>query len=197
MSHLYNTTQKILVNGHGYVKFIEEFLVPYCESKVPLYEEEIVRHNNLVLDTLGGKKVKRSDVKYRQGTSFQCLKCDFTAKTCGGLEKHKKKDHAISFLATSITSTSSLIDIPANIITLTRDNSFIQILNEDISELNLLDDRTDLNAKDVIEEIVLPASSNKEEINPKQQESTFEERQPVPVRNVTWQPPGKVKWTLM
>ena len=39
--HLYNTTQRILVNGHGYVNLIQTFLKPYFESKIALNKEEI------------------------------------------------------------------------------------------------------------------------------------------------------------
>ena len=102
------------------------------------------------METLGGKKAKRGNVRYRQSTTFQCVKCEFAAKTSCGLEKHKKKDHALSFLATSISSSN---DTLGNAITSTRDNSMIQILNEDISELNLLDDSSGLNDKNTIEEI--------------------------------------------
>jgi hypothetical protein len=55
-------TQLILVNGHGFEKLVEQFLVPYFESKIPLYEEDIMNYNSLVLDTLC-KKVKRSEVQ--------------------------------------------------------------------------------------------------------------------------------------
>ena len=71
--HFYNTTQLILVNGHGYSAFVEHFLKPFFETKIPLYEEEIESYNNLVLETLGFKKVKRSDVKYNVGSTFLCV----------------------------------------------------------------------------------------------------------------------------
>ena len=32
--HLYNTTQRILVNGNGYDNFIRVFLQPYFEAKI-------------------------------------------------------------------------------------------------------------------------------------------------------------------
>ena len=60
--HCYNTTQLILVNGHGYSKFIEMFLKPYFESKIALNTEKIKQFNDTALDTLGSKRVKRSDV---------------------------------------------------------------------------------------------------------------------------------------
>ena len=31
--HLYNTTQLILVNGHGYRKFVDSFLMPFFTTK--------------------------------------------------------------------------------------------------------------------------------------------------------------------
>ena len=68
--HCYNTTQLILVNGHGYADFIKVFLKPFFEAKIKMNEEDIVRFNNTVLDTLGSKRVKRSDVKYTGGPTF-------------------------------------------------------------------------------------------------------------------------------
>ena len=70
--HLYNTTQKILVNGHAYEKLVKFFLKPYFDSKLPNFDTEIDDYNNLVLETLGSRKVKRSDVKYNGGSTFPC-----------------------------------------------------------------------------------------------------------------------------
>ena len=55
--HLYNTTQLILVNGHGYATFIDIFLKPYFLSKVDLHLDGIARYNKLALETLGTKQV--------------------------------------------------------------------------------------------------------------------------------------------
>jgi hypothetical protein len=106
--HFYNTTQKLLVNGRGYDKFVEQFLTPFFQSKIPLYEEEIGDYNTLVLETLGCKKVKRSDIKYKRGSTFPCMKCDFATKTNAALEKHKIRDHALSFISASTTSVLSV-----------------------------------------------------------------------------------------
>jgi hypothetical protein len=154
--HFYNTTQLILMNGHGYVKFVEQFLAPYFVSKTQLYEGDIVNYNNLVLETLGSKKVKRSDIKYKRGSTFPCIKCDFAAKTNAALEKHKKNTHAISFIA-SFTSPSTSMALPGKAMTSTRDNS-INVLNEDISLFGLPDDSSDFKEKVTLEETILPVS---------------------------------------
>ena len=62
--HVYNTTQLILVNGHGYANFINIFLKPYFQSKIDLHLDGIRSYNNLALESLGHKQVKRSTVKY-------------------------------------------------------------------------------------------------------------------------------------
>ena len=51
--HLYNTTCKILVNGHGYRKLIDLFLEPFFRSRVDACLEEINKFNEVVLDNLG------------------------------------------------------------------------------------------------------------------------------------------------
>ena len=55
--HLYNTTQKILVNGNAYALLVDYFLQPYFVAKVPIFESQISNYNNLVLETLGSRKV--------------------------------------------------------------------------------------------------------------------------------------------
>ena len=52
--HFYNTTLLILVNGHGYLKLVEEFLQPYFQSKIRMNMEEINLFNEKALETLGG-----------------------------------------------------------------------------------------------------------------------------------------------
>ena len=131
--HFYNTTQLILVNGHGYEKLIDHFLKPYFESKVRNHREDIVSYNSMVIETLGprSKRVKRSTVKYKGGSTFPCKVCDFTASTLTTLNKHKSSDHALSF-----NSSSSLLQIPLK--HSTRNNSISEALLEDnINILNL------------------------------------------------------------
>ena len=95
--HLYNTTQLILVNGHGYARLIEIFLKPFFESKISFNIPDIDDYNKQVLQTLGSKQVKRSTVKYKSGSSFPCRECDFSARTLIALKKHKENAHALSF----------------------------------------------------------------------------------------------------
>ena len=97
--HCYNTTQLILVNGHGYCKFIELFLEPLFKSKIESCLNEIKSFNEITLEKLGNKSVKRSTVKYKGGTTFVCNRCDYAAKNISSLNKHKKTDHSISFNA--------------------------------------------------------------------------------------------------
>ena len=75
--HFYNTTQKILVNGHGYKRFVDIFLEPFFQQKIQVSSEEISKANTLVLEKLGPKTVKRSDVKFKGKSSFPCNQCDY------------------------------------------------------------------------------------------------------------------------
>ena len=59
--HMYNTTQLILINGHGYKKFIDIFLKPFLTSKINEHIMEIEEFNEQVVKKLGSKTVKRSD----------------------------------------------------------------------------------------------------------------------------------------
>ena len=100
--HLYNTTQLILINGHGYRKFIELFLKPFLISKIDGCIEDIEQFNNDVVKQLGPKTVNRTDVKFKKGSAFPCHSCDFAAKSIPGLKKHKKTGHGSSFNSSKV-----------------------------------------------------------------------------------------------
>ena len=95
--HMYHTTQLILVNGHGYKKFINIFLKPFFQSKINSCLEQINIYNGEVLIKLGINTVKRSSVRYKKGSPFPCELCEFAAKTLSALNKHRKAEHLISF----------------------------------------------------------------------------------------------------
>ena len=94
--HFYNTTQLILINGHGYSKFVEEFLKPYFLSKITKNIEDIEEYNEKALESLSGKKVKRASVRYKGGSTFPCNRCEFAAKTLTSLAKHSRNEHVLN-----------------------------------------------------------------------------------------------------
>ena len=93
---VYNSTQRMLVNGHGYRKFIDLFLKPFFVSKTEESQRDIEQLNGDVVAKLC-KTVKRSDVKYKNGSAFPCNGCVFAAKSFATLKKHKRSDHSLSF----------------------------------------------------------------------------------------------------
>ena len=95
--HLYNTTCRILVNGHGYKKFMDLFLIPFFKSKITLNTEETDKYNDLILEKLSTRTVRRSNVTYKGGEPFTCNKCEYASKTISNLNKHKKTEHTVSF----------------------------------------------------------------------------------------------------
>ena len=56
--HLYNTTQKILVNGHGYKRLVDIFLRPFFEGKVDMCKQDIEKVNEQVSQKYGTKLTK-------------------------------------------------------------------------------------------------------------------------------------------
>ena len=130
---MYNTTQLILVNGHGYTRFIETFLKPFFESKISLHTQEIKEYNQKALEILGPKQVKRSTVKYKSGVPFDCKTCGFSAKSLVALKKHKVNEHVLS---SPDTSNTQLKPIQQS----TRNNSMTEaLMQENISSTNLSD----------------------------------------------------------
>ena len=129
MCHLYNTTQLILINGHGYRKFIELFLQPFFQTKIESCRADIQAYNDLVLDKMGPKTVKRSTVNYNSRNPFSCNRCDYTTQRVTTLNKHKKNEHTPSF------NSSHLLQEHRQS---TRNNSVLeQIMNEEVSITNL------------------------------------------------------------
>ena len=130
--HLYNTTQLILVNGHGYNKFIDLFLKPFLQSKINECLKDIENTNDEIYDKLVPKTSRRSNVKLKCGPSFPCHSCDYVGKSNTALRKHKKSDHVLSI------NTSNKKLLPKHS---TRNNSVIEnLMIEDLSSTNLLDD---------------------------------------------------------
>ena len=134
--HFYNTTQRVMVNGSGYVRFVEEFLVPYFKSKIELNNEQIDEYNNQVIETLASKKVMRSSVRYKGGSMFSCKQCSFSFGTITALAKHRKTEHLSSLRSSSPT----ILALPNQS---TRNNSFdIAQMDENLS-IAVMDEQTD------------------------------------------------------
>jgi hypothetical protein len=149
--HMYNTTQRILVNGHGYANMIQYFLNPFFESKISSNLNDIASYNKQVIETLGPKQVKRATVKYKRGSSFLCKVCDFSAKTLTTLRKHKDNEHALSF-DTSKSISFCLVPIKQS----TRNNSIVEaLLQENISITNLSNQSTELLLKTMCSSILV------------------------------------------
>ena len=132
--HLYNTTQLVLVNGHGYRKFIDIFLKPFFASKADESIDAIEQFNDEVVRKLGSKTVKRQNIKFKRGPSFPCHSCDFAAKSVATLKKHKKTEHMTSF-----NSSKKELEPRQS----TRNNSLIEnLMIEDVTATNLTNEIT-------------------------------------------------------
>jgi len=51
--HFYNTTQRIMINGHGYRNLVSDFLIPFFEKKITDYIHEIDKFNEQAEAELG------------------------------------------------------------------------------------------------------------------------------------------------
>ena len=130
--HLYNTTQLILINGHGYKKFIELFLKPFFDSKIAECLVEIEEFNDEVVKKLGPKTVARSNIKLKKSPCHPCHSCDFVAKSVSGLKKHKKTEHILG-----LNSSSKIGNQKQS----TRNNSLIEnLMIEDLTATDLTKD---------------------------------------------------------
>ena len=133
--HLYNTTQLILVNGHGYKKLVELFLKPYFVAKTTNNWEEIDSYNKDVIAKLSPKSVKRSNIKYKKASAFPCSSCDFASQSVSTLRKHKISEHVNK--TNSCNSSNYLVEPRQS----TRNNSVVieTLMLEDLSTNDITD----------------------------------------------------------
>ena len=140
--HLYNTTQRILINGHGYKKFIDLFLKPFLVAKINECLDDIENFNDEVVAKLGPKTVKRSNIKFKKGPAFPCHSCEYAAKSVLGLKKHKKNEHILSF-----NSSNKMLEPRQS----TRNNSVIEnLMIEDITVTDMSNDSVDILQENVL-----------------------------------------------
>ena len=130
--HLYNTTQRILVNGHGYENFVEIFLKPFFLSKVQAYPQEIQRINEEVSQKFGAKAMTKPSVKKKGRTS--------PSKSQTLLNTHSKNTHEVSFNE-------------ANIMTEPRQSTRNNYLNESLMIENMTD--TDISFESQMSQITV------------------------------------------
>ena len=138
--HFYNTTQRILINGHGYNMLVKTFLKPYFEAKISLNNQEISNFNKLVSENLGSKQVKRSSVRYKQGSIHPCKMCDFSTKSLRSLKKHKESHDNSSFNVSSLLSSSTRNNSISEII-LQENLTFANISNESVKAITLEEEK--------------------------------------------------------
>ena len=147
--HFYNTTQRILINGHGYKNLSEFFLKPFFVCEIDNHKDDIPKANIDIIEQfdLKNKSVKRSSVKFSGRSSISCNKCDHVSKSFSALNKHKQINHSIQNI-----SFKAIPDCPTS----TRNNSMNQanVMNENLTleetEASVLE-----NDCEILEEIAL------------------------------------------
>ena len=94
----YNTTQRIKVEGKGYLEFVEKFLKPFFINKLSkAVHERIDNYNKEVIAALSGKRKAVSrpmrSVRYKALAQLPCSKCDLFFMNDVQLKKHKTRMH--------------------------------------------------------------------------------------------------------
>ena len=94
----FNSTQKVKVEGRGYLDFVKTVLEPFIKTKLNQFAlENIEKYNRDVLAALSGKRKVISrptrSVKYKAMAKLPCEKCDKTFCNITTLAKHKRMMH--------------------------------------------------------------------------------------------------------
>ena len=94
----YNTTQRVKVEGKGYIEFVKKFFKPYLMKKLSKeVHEKIDSYNKEVIAALSGKRkaVTRPmrSVRYKAMAQLPCSKCDLSFKNDAQLKRHKTVMH--------------------------------------------------------------------------------------------------------
>ena len=145
--HCYNTKQKMLVNGSGYSEFVKKYLEPYLKESIEENLLQVQNFNKVVTENLG--KTQRKNVKYRPGSKLSCHKCEFTADDTSNMSTHRKITH------TNKKKIAYLVTDQKEIITSTRDNSVVEIMNENVSTAGIISDSDDLEEEIKEEELIV------------------------------------------
>ena len=94
----FNSTQKIKIEGRGYLDFVKMVLNPFIRTKLDKSALEIIdNYNREVIAALSGKRKALSrptrSVKYKAMAKLPCTKCDATFTSSITLMKHKRSIH--------------------------------------------------------------------------------------------------------
>ena len=93
----YNTTQRIKVEGKGYVEF-SKFLQTLLKERIDKASTNIDNYNKSVIAALSGKRKAISrpvrSVRYKSITQFLCNKCDKGFNNSTMLDNHNKLTHS-------------------------------------------------------------------------------------------------------
>ena len=131
----YYTTQRIKVEGRGYLEFGNNFIIPLLKNKIKQVPAgRIEQYNKDVIAALSGKRKVISrpvrSVKYKAMAKLPCTKCELTFSNNGQLNKHKRELH-------TSTGNESLLSI--NFIPSTDNISLVDVTDD---EAQNVDDKT-------------------------------------------------------
>ena len=161
----YYTTQRVKIEGRGYVFFAQQFIIPLFKEKIEKVPEgKIDKYNKDVIAALSGKRkvVSRPmrSVRYKAMAMLPCPKCDSVFLNAGQLNKHKKLIH---------TKTSSEPDSSMRCIPMVDDISLLDITDDNIEHKNLkqitLEEQCPVSKAIAKVEVVKQNQSVEEEIN--------------------------------
>lgn len=133
--HIYNSTQKIKVDGRSFDTFANNTLKPYFTNLVNSLKADIIKYDTAVIETLGTKFVKAKKVQGNSDVNslVSCNRCNFSTKSNLQLKKHKQKNHTKGYSITNLNP-------PLTPDHSTRENSRIEIMHEDLSIINVSDE---------------------------------------------------------
>ena len=94
----FNSTQRVKIEGRGYIDFVKTVLEPFIITKLDKCGlEKIEKYNRDVIAALSGKRKAISrptrSVKYKAMAKLPCTKCDSTFSNSPTLAKHKRLMH--------------------------------------------------------------------------------------------------------
>ena len=94
----YNTTQRVKVEGRGYLEFVKSYLKPLFYAKLEeVTPGKIDHYNKEVIASLSGKRKARTrptrSVRYKSMTKVPCPKCELSFMSDGQMRRHKSMMH--------------------------------------------------------------------------------------------------------
>ena len=115
--HIYNTRQKITIQGKKHKWFVDNYLEPFLKLRISNCQEEIDMINNSILNKLSSKIDNNNLTLDEEAEEYLCDKCSYIPRNASDLRDHIKESHSPNIFQGYTILTSSEVSVDETEIT--------------------------------------------------------------------------------